>query len=43
MRVVTIEARDEYEAHDKVRKEYRDCDIVLDDSDLVDSTIKVIK
>ena len=38
-RIVEIEADDEDDAIEKVRQMYRDCDIVLDSSDYIETNI----
>ena len=40
-RIVEVEASDEEEAIEQVRQMYRKCDIVLDDSDYVETEFSV--
>jgi len=41
-RIVEVEATDEDEATEKVRQMYRNCKIVLDDSDYIQTEISAI-
>ncbi len=41
-RIVEVEATDEDEATEKVRQMYRNCEIVLDDSDYIQTEISAI-
>ena len=42
-KIVEIEAKDEHEAVEKIRKAYGDCEIVLDSENFVGHEIKLLE